>query len=366
MSNHRPRAFTLIELLVVIAIIALLIGILLPALGSARRTAWSLVDQTQLRGIGNGQSAYISQNDGYFAAINTSGWEGQRRKEMGQDPYVFSTTSTTPTQYMDFISPTVGEDLGFSANRAERTSDIFNDYADPAAVELNSTLYTNDGVPADIDEFDRVLNETRGYKQTSYLMPGAFAYWGSIRLSGFVPGQGPVNTGQQWRQKYGFIPRVWGGSISSTVNTPVRYRSRIDQVGISPSSKIMAADGTRYLENGQLDFDPRNTAVTFGSFTSGTPQWLGNTAYGRRPNHQPDGANQLLSFRHPGFSLNAVHFDGHTENLTEIEVMTDMSKWAPSDSVVVDQGQITPEAKEYIRDLPDATSALGLSGKRLP
>ena len=65
-SHTRRAGFTLIELLVVIAIIALLIGILLPALGSARCAGRSVVGQTNMRQLSTAMFTYASDYKGLF------------------------------------------------------------------------------------------------------------------------------------------------------------------------------------------------------------------------------------------------------------------------------------------------------------
>lgn len=77
----RVSAFTLIELLVVISIVALLISILLPALGRARETARNMQCMSNLRGMGVARVAYSTdyrdyspvKNNASFA--NFSGWD---------------------------------------------------------------------------------------------------------------------------------------------------------------------------------------------------------------------------------------------------------------------------------------------------
>ena len=124
------KAFTLIELLVVISIIALLVGILLPALGAARKTALQLKCMNNLRQIGLATITYTDNYDGFFPEMRANS-SGDR-----------NTWYTNLTPYMAG-GRVLTEDMSATMTEEEQASynAFWQDFICPAAEESDTPLF---------------------------------------------------------------------------------------------------------------------------------------------------------------------------------------------------------------------------------
>jgi prepilin-type N-terminal cleavage/methylation domain-containing protein/prepilin-type processing-associated H-X9-DG protein len=93
MSNRKTKAFTLIELMVVIAVIAMLMAILMPALGAARSESRSLACRSNLRQLLLANTGYATENDGFYVPAASDMWDNtglhrwHGRRDTLDDPF---------------------------------------------------------------------------------------------------------------------------------------------------------------------------------------------------------------------------------------------------------------------------------------
>ncbi len=319
-SAHAPwtgqgkTGFTLVELLVVIAIIALLVSILLPSLTRAREFARSAVCRAHLKGAGTAMNMYASEFNDWLPGPNTSGLHLTDPMTRSKYTWQDETSTTEPTQNMDWVSPTLGNSLGLPTKRIDRLVQVLNhDMRCPTNRHFYNYEFpsADTGVPA------------TSIRYASYSAALGFLVEPALKYSS---------------------GRVTEREVLNALYYPKAYAPQLTKVG-PPSEKVYVMEGARYYDGGKgLSFNSLLYQDSGGNFTMWgpvTPMSSGDPIRpsGSRSNPQFGKEADKYAFRHLDNTMNVVHFDGHTSILTK-EGSLKVNLWYP-DGVYIKNAQKT-------------------------
>lgn len=287
--HRRSHAFTLIELLVVIAIIALLIGIILPALSGARETAQTLVCSTRMRQVATGWQIYADTNRDVSVPAQPGRYSDESRNvyQLGNGD-----------QYRPRWFAVIGAAAGFDA------------FANPSPDREDEHTMTVDAnevfiCPA-VPEWTNTRNYAYGYNHH---------FIGNTRF---------VNDDE----RDGFINfPVRASSINSSATLMFA-----DSLGTAAGKP--AADRTQNQSDGSRD--PTLRAEGGHGYAIDPPRLTANSDYADRRNRSPE--HRSAPHERHRAKTNAAFCDGHIESLTLEELGYIVN---PDGSVAADDPEAT-------------------------